>query len=385
MRHQDYTVGWICALPIEMAAAVGMLDECHPGLPQLPQDDNNYVLGRIGDHNTAIACLPTGVTGVQSAAIVADQMLRTFTSIRFGLMVGIGGGVPSKEHDIRLGDVVISKPMDTSGGVIQYDFGKTVQEGRFVRTGSLNRPPNILLSAVSNLQAKHMMGEPEASRHLAAMVSQYPKLQADCTYQGVEHDQLFEADYDHPTGDATCANCNSARLVYRASRADNDPAIHYGLIASGNQMMRDGATRERLQKELNVLCFEMEAAGLMDNFPCLVIRGICDYADSHKNKSWQAYAAATAAAYAKELLGAIAGHQVSVKRSRAEMTSETVELAFYEDSAVRSERKQKTALDQSRVDVSLAMPTRFTQDEQGKFSLYSFFASRTADVTIKIA
>jgi hypothetical protein len=67
--------------------------------------------------------------------------------------------------------------------------------------------------------------------------------------------------------------------------------------------MRDGVTREKLRKELNILCFEMEAAGLMDNFPCLVVRGISDYADTHKNKQWQDYAAATAAAYAKELLG----------------------------------------------------------------------------------
>ena len=66
--------------------------------------------------------------------------------------------------------------------------------------------------------------------------------------------------------------------------------------------MRHGATRDRLRRELDVLCFEMEAAGLMDSFLCLVIRGGCHYADSHKNKRWQAYAAATAAAYAKGLL-----------------------------------------------------------------------------------
>lgn len=65
--------------------------------------------------------------------------------------------------------------------------------------------------------------------------------------------------------------------------------------------MRNGALREPLRQEMNMLCFEMEAAGLMDHFPCLV-RGICDYADSHKSKQWQGYAAMTAAAYAKELL-----------------------------------------------------------------------------------
>jgi nucleoside phosphorylase len=72
--------------------------------------------------------------------------------------------------------------------------------------------------------------------------------------------------------------------------------VHYGTVASGNQVMRDGVTRDKISSGLGgVLCFEMEAAGLMNSFPCLVIRGICDYADSHKNKRWQAYAAATAA------------------------------------------------------------------------------------------
>jgi nucleoside phosphorylase len=127
MDHSAYTVGWICALPIEMAVAVGMLDERHSGLPQDSRDHNTYTLGKIGPHHVVIACLPAGVPGVTSAARVAEQMRWSFTSLRFGLMVGIGGGVPSDKQDIRLGDVVVSKPMNSSEGVIQYDFGKTVQ------------------------------------------------------------------------------------------------------------------------------------------------------------------------------------------------------------------------------------------------------------------
>jgi nucleoside phosphorylase len=215
----------------------------------------------------------------------------TFTALRFGLLVGIGGGVPSAEHDVRLGDVVVSKPTDTSGGVIQYDFGKTVQAGRFQRTGSLNKPPIVLLGAVASLNAKHMMEEPALSKHITDMAVKYTRLQPTTVSPGAQNDRLFEAEYGPP-------------------REDGSPAIHYGLIASGNQVMRDGRTRERLRQELNVLCFEMEAAGLMDDFPCLVIRGICDYADSHKNKQWQPYAATTAAAYAKELLQTISGSQV---------------------------------------------------------------------------
>ena len=145
LHHHDYTVGWVCALPLEMAVAKAMLDETHPDLPTSSNDQNTYVLGRIGAHNVVIACLPSGVYGTTSAATVAIQMLSTFRSIRFGLMVGIGGGVPGQDADIRLGDVVVIKPTGDFGGVVQYDFGKTVSQGVFERTGRLNRPPQILL------------------------------------------------------------------------------------------------------------------------------------------------------------------------------------------------------------------------------------------------
>ncbi|KAJ6101412.1 nucleoside phosphorylase domain-containing protein [Penicillium canescens] len=303
MKHEDYKVGWICTLPTELAAAACMLDERHDVLPQPAPDDNNYTLGRIGPHNVTIAGLPAGVTGVTSAARVAKQMRTTFPSIKFGLMVGIGGGVPSYDHDIRLGDVVVSKPGDTSGGVIQFDFGKTVKEGRFVRSGSLNRPPDVLLNAVTSLQARHMYETSQIPRILSDSTARFPLRKQACSYPGASSDKLYHWEYNHLQCQATCAQCDSIHLVSRPSRPSNDPVVHYGLIASGNQVMRDGVTREQLRKELNILCFEMEAAGLMDNFPCLVVRGISDYADTHKNKQWQDYAAATAAAYAKELLG----------------------------------------------------------------------------------
>ena len=312
MEHQHYTVGWISALPIEMAAAQGMLDELHEPLPlqRDSRDQNIYTLGRIGFHNVVLACLPAGVTGTISAARVATQMLSSFKRLRFGLLVGIGGGVPNANDDIRLGDVVVSKPTATSGGVIQYDFGKTVQNGRFKRTGSLNRPPNVLLSAVSSLQARHMMEGHKLCEHLAEMVKRYPKMASQFTYPGTQHDQLYEAKYEHPAGQATCSLCDVSRLATRKPRLSKDPVIHYGLIASGDRAMNHGPSRDQLAKELDVLCFETEAAGLMDSFPCLVIRGICDYADSHDNKRWQPYAAATAAAYARELLCIVPGDRV---------------------------------------------------------------------------
>jgi nucleoside phosphorylase len=139
ISHEDYTVGWICALPCEMAAAKVMLDDIHPGLPNRPNDHNNYILGTIGVHNVIVACLPS--YGTTCAATVASQMLSSFESVRFGLMVGIGGGVPSEKADIRLGDVVVSKPDKEFGGVVQYDYGKTTEGGRFERTGRLAKPP----------------------------------------------------------------------------------------------------------------------------------------------------------------------------------------------------------------------------------------------------
>src|SRR5271163_2315834 len=101
-RREDYTVGWVCALPVEFAAAREMLDEEHETLDHDANDTNIYTLGRIGEHNVVIACLPAGQSGTNSAAAVAAQMKSAFMSIRFGLMVGIGGGVPST-GDIRLG------------------------------------------------------------------------------------------------------------------------------------------------------------------------------------------------------------------------------------------------------------------------------------------
>ncbi|KAJ0422968.1 purine and uridine phosphorylase [Aspergillus carlsbadensis] len=306
LSHEIYTVGWICALPKEMAASLAMLDETHPRLPQDESDPNSYTLGRIGAHNVVMACLPAGVTGTISASRVGQQMRSTFKGIRFGLIVGIGGGVPGSK-DIRLGDVVVGEPCDTFGGVIQYDFGKTVEDCKFRRTGSLNRPPDVLLTAVSRLRANHYYNRPLLNDYLQAITERLPESSAEFSHPGPKSDLLFNCEYDHVSSnpDGSCEDCNATELVSREARKSTSPQIHYGLIASGNQVMRHGLTRDRLRKDLNVLCFEMEAAGLMDIFPCLVIRGICDYADSHKSKTWQGYAAAVAAAYAKELLGVV--------------------------------------------------------------------------------
>jgi nucleoside phosphorylase len=298
LSAEDYTVGWVCALPVEHAAAALMLDERHQTPPKHATDSNTYLLGQIGVHNVVIVCLPSGRVGTNSAAAVASQMRSTFVSIEFVLIVGIGGGVPGAQADIRLGDVVISQPNSQYHGVVQYDFGKIGLGGRLTRTGSLNAPPTVLLSALATFQSSCLTYESGLSIHLAQLISH----QKDFSPEKAGPDILFEPDYDHIEGQA-CDLCNKDRIVERPPRGRQEPVVHYGTIASGNVVMKDGVTRNLWSKDLGgVLCFEMEAAGLMNSFPCLVIRGICDYADSHKNKGWQPYAAATAAACTKDLL-----------------------------------------------------------------------------------
>jgi nucleoside phosphorylase len=307
--NDKYTVGWICALPIEMAAVKGMMDEEH-GDPQTPPqraDQNTYILGRIGKFNVVVACLPKDEIGSSSAAAVARDMLHTFPNIRIGLLVGIGAGIPDYEsddvRDIRLGDVVISSDKE-NGGVVLYDFGKRLPDGSFKNMCALDRPPRPLRTAISLLEVEHQTRENRVPRYIDQMLEKYPYMRKKgFTKPGQCADQLFRPDYSHVSG-STCTKCDPAERIDREpeNRLDSDPVIHYGVIATGSAVVKHAPTREELRQKHRAICLEMEAAGLMNNFPCVVIRGISDYADSHKNDQWQPYAAASAAACAKELL-----------------------------------------------------------------------------------
>lgn len=307
LPREEYTVGWVCALPTELAAAKAMLDEEHGVISD--NESNLYCMGSMAGHNIVIVCLPAGRIGNNPAAAVATQMQTAFKDLRFGLMVGIGGGVPSAKADIRLGDVVVSLPTSTFGGVVQWDLGKSLPQG-FRRTGSLNAPPRMLLSAANTVRANKLLDKSTMPDHVARMeripAFRRPKAGSDV---------LFDADYLHRPG-PTCDKCSVDEQKSRPQRERSEEImIHYGTIASGNQVIESATERDKISAELDsVLCFEMEAAGLMNTFPCLVIRGICDYADSHKNKQWQSYAAGTAAAYARELLTAIPAADVMITR-----------------------------------------------------------------------
>ncbi|KAH0365372.1 purine and uridine phosphorylase, partial [Aureobasidium melanogenum] len=306
---QQYTVGWICAIPTEYTAARQFLDEEHDRPAHVSgHDSNDYTLGKMAGHNVVIAVLPDGEYGVSSATAVAKDMLHSFPNVRVGLMVGIGGGAPTAKNDIRLGDVVVSSRKGSDSCVYQYSYGKTIQGRSFEPTGFLNQPPVIVRTAVSGLRSKYEEDGHQIEATITEILGKKSRLRQKYSRPSQECDRLYMSHVIHPVNDKqNCGEvCGSqtANVVQRRKRREDEdnPTIHYGVIASADQLMKDAITRDAIAEEKDVLCFEMEAAGLMNHFPCLVIRGICDYSDSHKNKEWQGYAAMTAAAYAKDIL-----------------------------------------------------------------------------------
>ncbi|KAL4889741.1 hypothetical protein BDV59DRAFT_195423 [Aspergillus ambiguus] len=225
-----------------MSAVRFMLDKEHRSLPPAPGDTNLYILGELSSHNVVIAFLP-GNQGKGAAAIVTTYMARTFPGIDLRLLVGIGGGVPSNKHDIRLGDVVVSMPDGPHGGVIQYDLGKDT-DGGFDLKGHLLPSPSTLRSAAIRMRSDHRVKPSKTNEFLLAMLQK-----------------------------GSCNDCDERKAIHRPPRATDSPHIHYGLIASGDRVMRSGRKRYLASQPLgDVLCFEMEAAGILAEFPCLVIR-----------------------------------------------------------------------------------------------------------------
>lgn len=233
-------------------------------------------------------------------------------------MVGIGGGVPPK---VRLSDVVVSTPVGQFPRVVQWDFGKAKEGGGFDRTWSLNNAPSALLAALTELETDHELTGSRIPEYLDELRQKWPRLVPKYLRSDSLKDVLFKANYAHASmsttdpaaipdnddedeegeEDENCRFCDRAKIVKRKPR---EIRVFYGLLASGNQVIKDATFRDSLNKDLDgqVLCVEIEAAGLMNNFPCIVIRRICDYADSHKNKKWQEHTVAVAAAFGNDLL-----------------------------------------------------------------------------------
>ncbi|EPS38984.1 hypothetical protein H072_7247 [Dactylellina haptotyla CBS 200.50] len=335
---RDFEIVIICALTLEANAVEALFDKYWDSegykYHKSPMDPNAYSTGVIGSHNVILAHMPA--MGKGSAARVAANCRYSFTGIKLALVVGICGAVPFKKtrDEILLGEVVISS------GIIQYDFGRRYSN-EFVRKSSLvdnlGRHNTEVQAHLNMLQTRRNTQklQEKTLKYLSKVLDKFGK---EDTYPGPAEDRLFPSDYrhKHSSGCTICAACNGegdpvcdtaiesscyqlgcdkTQLVSRnrlhqapeankatGQAATNKPAIHFGLVASGDTVMKSGGDRDAIAANENIIAFEMEGAGVCDTFPCLVIKGVCDYADSHKSKNWQNYAAASAAACMKAFL-----------------------------------------------------------------------------------
>ncbi|KAL3495269.1 nucleoside phosphorylase domain-containing protein [Aspergillus germanicus] len=285
LRHTDYKVGWVCILEVELVAALAMLDREHERLPSQPNDPVIYSLGQIGDHNIVIA-YPLRA-GNRPAQILIDNMRRSFPNVQFALLVGIGGGVPfplrTSAGDIRLGDVIVGRSNDHSSAVVHYDSSERLCPG------SITPPPPELLAA-AEIAMQQAVEYNTIWANYGRINRSLPRL-GGFRYPGSANDKLYQQ--------------QNPELILQRPWDPRDqgahPVIHCGKIASGDQVMKSALVRDLLAQEHGIVCFEMEAAGVMAKLPCLVIRGVSDYCDSHKNDVWQAYAATVAAGFAREV------------------------------------------------------------------------------------
>ena len=343
--REDFDIGIICALPLEYDAFSYIFDEFWDEdgdrYGRAAGDLNNYTTGRIGKYNVVLALLSR--MGKATAAGAAASFRVSYGNLRITLLVGICGGVPpvngSEEHEILLGDVVISKT------VVEYDLVKKYPD-RFIRKDTFKDNLSKPNKDVSNLLVMFETdrGLERLQRKTASFLQ---RLQANAiqkgrrkyNYPGTVKDKLFESSYRHrhhesPTcicrdckGDAdpvcegaiesTCddLDCEEKYLVKDRKRLEikqqleqemsdqaQEPAVHVGSFASGNIVMKSARDRDDIAKKEGVIAFEMEGAGIWEEVACIVVKGVCDYADCHKSKEWQHFAAATAASASKAIL-----------------------------------------------------------------------------------
>jgi nucleoside phosphorylase len=267
-----FDVAIFCALPLEADAVETLFDnrwDAEGGRIHYSKaygDPNSYSMGSMGTHNVVLVHMPG--MGKSHGAAVAAFCRASFPTIKLALVVGICGGAPTAPDGkvIRYGDVIVSSAL------VQYDFGRMHGDG-FVRKDTLldnlGRPGMEIRSVLARFDGRwgqKRLGD-KIRRHVGVLVRELGR-----------------------------------GYVYPPGHGVEEPTIHIGLVASGDQVMRSEEVRDRLIEQEGVIAFEMEGAGIWDTFPCLVIKGVADYADSHKNKNWQNYAAATAAACAKGFL-----------------------------------------------------------------------------------
>ncbi|KAK5705656.1 hypothetical protein LTR17_021480 [Elasticomyces elasticus] len=373
---ESYTVAWIAALLHERAAGESMFDiryaQQPDGFHKNASDPNQYSWGAMGVHKVVIASLPAGEYGANATATIAQGLRSSLPHVRIGLLVGIGAGVPGEEsgpdgrlvlkRDIQLGDIAVSVPEGTTGGVVQVDLVKAkVVDGVevTVRKGSLNSAPLAMRTALAKLQSQHELEDTNIPALLEQAFERYPKMRARYGHPGLGQDP--KSDVYHMRDGAA---------VEREGR--RIPELHYGVIASSNTLVKSAQYRDTLLDRLRLetihpICIEMEAAGLMNSFPCLVIRGICDYADEYKNDDWQRYAAVVAAAYGKDFLGCVDAVEVSKEREIADLLDQVnARVERVEASTTYLEDGQRTKEVQAIVD--WVSPFDYSMEQHAKFA-----------------
>ncbi|KAF5638791.1 kinesin [Fusarium tjaetaba] len=336
--RQDFHIAIFCALVLESDAVISLMDQRwdRKEYGKVILDTNSYTLGTLGEHNVVLVHLPSMGKGV--AASAASSCRISFPAIRLALVVGICGGVPFGPANVEriLGDVVISD------GLVQYDFGRQFPND-FKRKRTLHdnhgRPGSQIRGFLARLAGRGARREVLSAARgylLSLQATEEPSGGVLYQYPGVEEDVLHPPSSLHkhlkaatcPEWERTCGavgacdlartldcqqlNCDFSQVVPRqrlnvisggiSQGPPEFPELHIGTVASGDKVMKSGKERDKIAKEEGIIAFEMEGAGIWDHFPCLVIKGICDYADCHKSKKWQYYAAATAAAQMKAVL-----------------------------------------------------------------------------------
>ncbi|VTT57934.1 unnamed protein product [Fusarium fujikuroi] len=310
VSRADFPLAIICALSFEADAIEAPFDpfdehwDCNV-YSKVPGDPNPYSTGRIGRHNVVLAYMPEA--GKANGAAVATNCRLSFPHVKLAIVVRICGAVPfspgprDAHHEIILGDVIVSQ------SVVQYDLGQQYSDSfeyKDANAEALGRP-NIeirsLLSKLKSLRARRAF-ESDVTSFLALLQED---LELAAHYPEPGTDRLYEATYRHIDKDMPCDKCGcNGKLVLweRLRQGVPEPKVHFGRIASGDTVMKSGQNRDDIARKLGVIAFEMESAGVWDSLPCLVVKGACDYADSHKAQATQNYAAATAAACNKAIL-----------------------------------------------------------------------------------
>ncbi|KAK2025463.1 hypothetical protein LX32DRAFT_499155, partial [Colletotrichum zoysiae] len=250
---KDFTIGWVCAHPLELEIAVKMMDQQLGGLPSHPSDFNRYAFGRIEGHYVVAAFSPVAERGTSPAAVAARYMGLSFPSIRLAISIGIHCGVPRPVNgiDIRLDDVVIGYSPDRHDEMVQFGLGK-VDDSRVTRMESkIASLSTTVMAALEKLRADHILGKTRVSEHLSKL--------------------SFLNNLDTP-GEA---------------RAAASQALSHVSIASPSEVIRDASMRASdVHVSGHVSLFGTEAADLSNDdsqfdFPLVTIRGICDHADKH--------------------------------------------------------------------------------------------------------